>query len=73
MLTLLELHRICPEVFGKLEIYIDGGVTRGSDIMKALSLGVTAIGIGRPYLYSLAYGDEGVSHMTQSKSQSSHF
>jgi L-lactate dehydrogenase (cytochrome) len=68
MLTLLELHRICPEVFGKMEIYIDGGVTRGSDIIKALALGATAVGIGRPYLYSLGYGEEGVSHLTQSKS-----
>jgi len=46
-------------------VYLDGGITRGSDILKALCLGVTAVGIGRPYLYALAYGQEGVEHMTQ--------
>ncbi|RDW57664.1 hypothetical protein BP5796_12465 [Coleophoma crateriformis] len=65
MLSLLELHQICPDIFGKVEIYVDGGVTRGADILKAIALGATAVGIGRPYLYSLAYGDEGVSHFTQ--------
>ncbi|OAL03214.1 hypothetical protein IQ06DRAFT_367809 [Phaeosphaeriaceae sp. SRC1lsM3a] len=65
ILVLLELHRVCPEVFGKMEIYIDGGFERGSDILKAIALGATAVGIGRPYLYSLAYGEEGVEHLTQ--------
>lgn len=64
ILTLLELHRICPEDFHSgLEVYIDGGITRGTDILKALCLGVTAVGIGRPFLYSLCYGQEGVEHM----------
>lgn len=57
-----------PEVFSKLEIYIDGGYERGSDILKALTLGATAVGIGRPYLYSLIYSTDGVEHLTQSKS-----
>ena len=65
ILTLLELHRICPEVFDKVEVYLDGGITRGSDILKALCLGATAVGIGRPYLYSLCYGQEGVEHLSQ--------
>lgn len=65
ILTLLEIHRICPAVFDHLEVYLDGGITRGSDILKALCLGVTAVGIGRPFLYALAYGQEGVEHMTQ--------
>lgn len=67
ILVLLELHRICPDVFSKIEIYVDGGFERGSDILKAISLGATAVGIGRPYLYSLAYGEEGVEHLTQSE------
>lgn len=58
---------MCPEVFEKLEVYIDGGFERGSDILKAISLGATAVGVGRPYLYSLTYGEEGVEHLTQSK------
>ena len=63
ILTLLELHHLCPEVFGKVEVYIDGGITRGPDILKALCLGATAVGIGRPFLYSLCYGQEGVEHL----------
>ncbi|KAL2831424.1 FMN-dependent dehydrogenase-domain-containing protein [Aspergillus cavernicola] len=65
ILTLLELHKTCPEVFGKMEVYIDGGIRRGTDILKALALGATAVGAGRPYLYSLAYGQDGVEHLTQ--------
>ena len=65
ILTLLELHRTCPEVFDKFEIYVDGGITRGTDILKALCLGATAVGLGRPFLYSLCYGMEGVEHLSQ--------
>jgi len=63
MLTLLELHKSCPEVFDKLEVYVDGGFTRGTDILKAIALGATAVGIGRPWLYALNYGQDGVEHM----------
>lgn len=46
------------------EVYVDGGIRRGSDIFKALALGATAVGIGRPVLYSLAsYGQRGVEKM----------
>lgn len=65
MWTLLEIHKQCPEVLEKLEVYVDGGISRGADILKALALGATAVGIGRPYLYSLVYGQEGVEHLTQ--------
>ena len=64
ILTLLELHRVSPDIFTKeIEIYIDGGITRGTDILKALCLGASAVGIGRPLLYSLCYGQEGVEHL----------
>ena len=63
MLTLLEMHKTCPEVFHKLEVYVDGGFTRGTDILKAIALGATAVGIGRPWLYALGYGQEGVEHL----------
>lgn len=45
-----------------MEIYIDGGIHRGTDVLKALALGATAVGIGRPFLYSLSagYGEAGV-------------
>ena len=43
------------------EVYIDGGIRRGTDVYKALALGATAVGIGRPALYAMsAFGQEGV-------------
>lgn len=45
----------------KIEIYIDGGVRRGSDIIKCLALGAKGVGLGRIFLYAnAAYGEEGV-------------
>lgn len=49
---------------GDIEIYLDGGVRRGSDIVKALCLGAKGVGLGRPFLYAMAgYGEEGVDHL----------
>jgi L-lactate dehydrogenase (cytochrome) len=43
-----------------IEVYIDGGIRRGSDILKALCLGARGVGIGRPFLYAMAgYGQKG--------------
>merc|ERR1712187_634012 len=57
----------------KFKIFIDGGVRRGADIFKAVALGATAVGVGRPVLYSLAsYGDKGsvrMVHMLQDELQ----
>lgn len=51
---------------GKLEIYLDGGVTRGTDVIKALALGARAVFIGRPSLWGLAHnGEEGVYNVLQ--------
>ncbi|OAA65687.1 L-lactate dehydrogenase [Niveomyces insectorum RCEF 264] len=59
--TLLEIRRHYPEVFDKTAVYVDGGVTRGTDIVKALCLGARGVGIGRGFLYALsAYGTDGV-------------
>ncbi|PSN61780.1 mitochondrial cytochrome-like protein b2 [Corynespora cassiicola Philippines] len=61
LMTLLEIRTYCPEVIGKLEIFLDGGLRDGSDVLKALCLGATAVGVGRPFLYALAaYGAQGV-------------
>lgn len=58
------LHRLRlqrADVFEKLEVYIDGGVRRGTDVIKALCLGARAVGLGRPFLYAQsAYGVSGV-------------
>eukprot|EP01102_Stenamoeba_stenopodia_P008841 TRINITY_DN258_c0_g1_i1.p1 TRINITY_DN258_c0_g1~~TRINITY_DN258_c0_g1_i1.p1 ORF type:complete len:500 (-),score=139.27 TRINITY_DN258_c0_g1_i1:108-1607(-) len=50
----------------KIEVFIDGGIRRGSDILKALALGAKAVGIGRPMLYAMAaFGQEGVERALQ--------
>jgi L-lactate dehydrogenase (cytochrome) len=50
----------------RIEIYIDGGVRRATDIIKALCLGATGVGIGRPFLYAMsAYGLPGVDRAMQ--------
>ncbi|KAF1965226.1 mitochondrial cytochrome-like protein b2 [Bimuria novae-zelandiae CBS 107.79] len=61
LMTLLEIRNYCPEIIGKLEIFLDGGLRDGSDVLKALCLGATAVGVGRPFMYALAaYGSQGV-------------
>ena len=50
----------------KIEIYVDGGVRRATDIIKALCLGAKGVGIGRPFLYAMsAYGLPGVDRAMQ--------
>jgi L-lactate dehydrogenase (cytochrome) len=56
--TVTLLPAIVDAVGKEAEIYLDGGVRRGSDVVKALSLGATACMIGRPYVYGLAAGGE---------------
>ncbi|KAL4995212.1 FMN-dependent dehydrogenase-domain-containing protein [Aspergillus recurvatus] len=65
ILLLLELHKNCPEIFDKMEIYVGGGFRRGADIIKALCLGAKAVGMGRSFLYALNYGTDGAEHLTQ--------
>lgn len=50
----------------KFEIYVDGGVRRASDVLKALALGAKAVGVGRAFLYAFcAYGEAGVERAIQ--------
>lgn len=50
-----------------LPVLFDSGVTSGADVIKALALGATAVGIGRPYAYGLAIGGvDGVVHVLRS-------
>lgn len=59
--TIESLPEIAAGVAGRVPIILDSGVRRGTDIFKALALGATAIGIGRPYVWGLgAFGQEGV-------------
>jgi len=50
----------------RIEIYVDGGVRRATDIIKALCLGAKGVGIGRPFLFAMsAYGLPGVDRAMQ--------
>ncbi|KAJ5086015.1 hypothetical protein N7532_010786 [Penicillium argentinense] len=64
--TLLEIRKYCPEVFDRIEVWVDGGVRRGTDVVKALCLGAKGVGIGRPPLWGLAAGGaDGVKRTLQ--------
>ncbi|RMZ05095.1 hypothetical protein D0860_06103 [Hortaea werneckii] len=69
LLVLMELRRDCPEVFDKMEVHVDGGIRRGSDILKAVCLGARGVGVGRPFQCSVAYDTEGVEACASSKSK----
>jgi isopentenyl diphosphate isomerase/L-lactate dehydrogenase-like FMN-dependent dehydrogenase len=59
--TIECLPEVLGAVKGKLPVFIDGGIRRGSDIFKALALGAAGVGIGRPLGWGLAaYGQPGV-------------
>lgn len=54
--SLAALPAIVEAVGSRTEVYLDGGVRRGSDVLIALALGAKAVGIGRPVLWALAVG-----------------
>lgn len=59
--TIECLPEVLEGVAGKVPVIVDGGVRRGTDIFKALGLGATAVGIGRPHSWGLAaFGQAGV-------------
>lgn len=60
--TIGALPEVVKAVKGKIPVLVDGGVRRGTDAYKALALGATAVGIGRPYCWGLAaFGEPGVA------------
>ncbi|KAK3745684.1 hypothetical protein QZH41_019004, partial [Actinostola sp. cb2023] len=59
--TIDALPEVISAVNGQIEVYMDGGVRLGTDVLKALALGARAVFIGRPVLWGLAYqGEDGV-------------
>ncbi|MGH9887703.1 MAG: alpha-hydroxy acid oxidase [bacterium] len=59
--TITSLPEVLAGVKGRIPVTVDGGVRRGTDVFKALALGATGVGIGRPYIWGLgAFGQEGV-------------
>jgi 4-hydroxymandelate oxidase len=64
--TIDVLPKVADAVAGRAPIVLDGGVRRGTDVVKALAQGATAVAIGRPVLWSLAVGGEvAVTHMLE--------
>jgi isopentenyl diphosphate isomerase/L-lactate dehydrogenase-like FMN-dependent dehydrogenase len=62
--TIEALPEVVAAVGGKIPIFLDGGVRRGTDVFKALALGAKAVGIGRPMLWGLgAFGEAGVERV----------
>ena len=62
--TASVLPRIADAVAGDLPLLVDGGIRRGTDVLKAIALGAQAVLVGRPYVYGLANaGALGVAHV----------
>lgn len=60
------LPEVVEAVDGRCEVYVDGGIRRGTDILKALALGARAVLVGRPVIWGLAVnGQEGVRHVLE--------
>lgn len=64
--TIEALPEVVAAVGGRIPVFVDGGVRRGTDVFKALALGATAVGIGRPLLWGLgAFGQAGVDRVLE--------
>jgi len=64
--TIEALPEVVAEVGGRVPVFVDGGIRRGTDAFKAIALGATAVGIGRPYIWGLgAFGQPGVDRVLE--------
>jgi isopentenyl diphosphate isomerase/L-lactate dehydrogenase-like FMN-dependent dehydrogenase len=64
--SLEALPEVVEAVAGRAEVYLDGGIRRGTDVVTALALGARAVLVGRPVLYGLALdGSKGVSQVLE--------
>ncbi len=64
--TAEALPRIAEKIQGKIPLLVDGGIRRGTDVVKAIALGASAVLVGRPYLYALAVaGAAGVARVME--------
>ena len=62
--TIESLGEVVDAVNGRIPVFVDSGFRRGTDIYKALALGATAVGVGRPYVWGLtAFGQDGVARV----------
>jgi len=68
MTVLYEMRQVRPDLLDRYQVFIDGGVTRGTDVLKALCLGARAVGLGRAFLYANGvWGEEGCMRVIESK------
>ncbi|KAG5579081.1 hypothetical protein H5410_049708 [Solanum commersonii] len=64
--TIMALEEVVKAVQGRIPVFLDGGVRRGTDVFKALALGASGVFIGRPIIWSLAAdGEAGVKKALQ--------
>lgn len=64
--TAEALPQVVERIQGKLPVMVDGGIRRGSDVLKALAMGAKAVLIGRPYIHGLAIaGADGVARVVE--------
>ena len=64
--TIEALPEVVAAVGGKIPVFLDGGVRRGTDVFKALALGAAGVGIGRPTLWGLgSFGEAGVTRVLE--------
>jgi 4-hydroxymandelate oxidase len=64
--TIEALPEIAERVAGRIPVLVDGGIRRGTDVVKALGAGASAVLIGRPYVYGLSLGGAaGVARVVQ--------
>ncbi|XP_061978733.1 glycolate oxidase-like isoform X4 [Populus nigra] len=64
--TIIALEEVVKAVQGRVPVFLDGGVRRGTDVFKAMALGASGIFIGRPVVFSLAAdGEAGVRKVLQ--------
>jgi 4-hydroxymandelate oxidase len=64
--TIDALPQVVDRVAGRVPVLVDGGIRRGTDVLKALAFGANAVLIGRPYIYGLgAAGESGVTNVVK--------
>ncbi|EPS70695.1 glycolate oxidase, partial [Genlisea aurea] len=64
--TISVLEEVVKTVEGRVPVFVDGGIRRGTDVFKALALGASGVFIGRPVVFGLAaYGEAGIKKVLQ--------
>ena len=64
--SIMALPDVVDAVANRAEVYVDGGIRRGTDVLKALALGARAVLVGRPVLWGLAVdGERGVQNVLE--------